>query len=160
LPTPEQGDGALQRLKPNPSTFMTREAFDSLVRRVEESVGRRPAALRRRVGWLALAGYLGLLGWLAAVVAVAAPLFALAFFADFGVALLLLIFGGALLLAGGWDIGRVLWVRLPPPLGREVTRSEAPALHALLDELRARLRTAPFHRVLVVSGTKPTSCWI
>jgi Zn-dependent protease with chaperone function len=131
--------------------MMTREEFDRLVRCVEQTVRHHPRSLRFRVAWLALAGYAGLLAWLAAVVALAAPFFVGAFFAGLGGAILLGIFGGVVLLGGGWAVLRVLWVRLAPPQGREVSRTEAPALHALLDDLRAKLRSAHFHRVLVVA---------
>src|SRR2546423_4861604 len=110
---------------------MTREEFDVLVRRVEEGVGRHPDSLRIRLAWLALAGYFGLLAWLAAVVALAVPFFVGAFFADLTGAIFLGTFGAMVLLGGGWAVVRVLWVRLPPPQGREVMRIESPALHSL-----------------------------
>ncbi len=129
---------------------MTREEFDTLVRRVEEGVGRRPRSLRLHLAWLALVGYSGLLASLAVVIALALPLFVVAAFADLFGAILLGLFGSAVLLGGGWAVGRVLWVRLTPPKGRAVTRSEAPTLHALLDDLRAKLRSARFHCALLV----------
>jgi hypothetical protein len=36
---------------------MTREEFDRLGRAVENGVGRNPPALRRRVAWLAVVGF-------------------------------------------------------------------------------------------------------
>jgi Zn-dependent protease with chaperone function len=129
---------------------MTHEEFDQLVRNVETGVGRDPGRLHRRVLWLALLGYAGLLAPLGFVLAVS-----LAFFIP-GIlwpqeGTVFLIIGALVLLLGGWVAGRVLWIRLPPPEGREVSRAEAPALFAILDDLRDRLRSAPFHRVLVIA---------
>src|SRR6266581_564210 len=128
---------------------MTHEEFDQLVQRVEAGIGRDPEALHRRVVWLALLGYAGLLAPLGLVLAIG-----LAFIVP-GIlwpqdAAVLLVIGAFVLAAGGWAAGRVLWIRLPPPEGRVVSRAEAPALHAALDELRKRLRSAPFHRVLMI----------
>ena len=128
---------------------MTHEEFDQLVQRVEAGIGRDSKALYRRVVWLAGLGYAGLLAPLGLVLAIG-----LAFIVP-GIlwakdAAVLLVVGAFVLAAGGWAAGRVLWTRLPPPEGRVVPRAEAPALHATLDELRKRLRSARFHRVLMI----------
>lgn len=44
---------------------------------------------------------------------------------------------------------RALFVRLPPPQGHEITRSQAPALFAAMDDMRARMRGPRFHHVLI-----------
>src|SRR5205085_2005423 len=64
----------------------------------------------------------------------------------------LLLLGGLAVIIGGWVVARVLWVRLTPPEGRMVTRAEAPALHALLDDLRRKLRASGFHRVFITTA--------
>src|SRR5215470_8733015 len=99
---------------------MTREEFDLLVRRVEEGIGRRSKALRFRVALLAALGFAGLLASLVGVLLIAAFLFVLAWFGDLGGRILFLAIGLVVLLAGGWAVLRVLWVRLPPPEGRAV----------------------------------------
>src|SRR5713226_4229126 len=125
---------------------MTHEEFDQLVQRVEAGIGRDSKALHRRVMWLAVLGYAGLLAPLGLVLAIG-----LGFIVP-GIlwphAAVSLVVGAIVLAAGGWAAGRGLWIRLPPPEGRVVPRAEAPALHATLDELRKRLRSARFHRVL------------
>src|SRR5262245_19977761 len=116
---------------------MTHEEFDQLVRSVESGVGRDPKLLHRRVLWLAMLGYAGLLAPLGFVLAIS-----LAFFIP-GLlwpqeGTVLLIIGAFVLLLGGWAAARVLWIRLPPPQGRSISRAEAPALFGILDELRSR----------------------
>lgn len=130
---------------------MTREEFDQLVRRVEEGLGRRPAALARRVAWLAFVGYAGLLAWLALVILIAAGFFTAMFWADLEGKIICGLAGAVVFFGGGYAALRALLVRLEPPEGRPVTREEVPALFAVLDELQAQLRSAPFHRVLVMA---------
>ncbi len=130
---------------------MTHEEFDELVRSVENGVGRDPAALKRRVMRLAVLGYAGLLSPVALVLAAG-----LAFIIP-GIlwpqdAALVMVIGALIFCAGGWSVASVLWIRLPAPDGREVSRAETPVLFARVDELQKRLRSAPFHRVLIVPG--------
>jgi len=128
---------------------MTHEEFDQLVWRVEAGIGRDSQALHRRVVWLAVLGYAGLLVplWLVLVIGLAFIVPGILWPKD---AVVLLVIGSFVLAAGGWATGRVLWIRLPPPEGRVVSRAEAPILHATLDGLRYRLRSALFHRVVIV----------
>ena len=130
---------------------MTREEFDQLVRRVEEGLGRRPAALAWRVAWLAFVGYAGLLVWLVLVILIAAGFFTAMFWADLEGKIVCGLAGAVVFFGGGCAALRVLLVRLEPPAGRAVSREEVPALFAALDELQAQLRSAPFHRVLVMA---------
>src|SRR5882724_8099266 len=130
---------------------MTREEFDQLVREVEAGPGREPRALRRRVFWLALLGYAGLLTPLALVL-----LFSLALIIP-GIlwpqaALIVSLLGAVVLALGGWAAGRGLWIALPPPEGRPVARAEAPELFAVVDRLRRRLQAAPFAGVFIVGN--------
>jgi Zn-dependent protease with chaperone function len=129
---------------------MTREQFDVLVRDVEQGVGRAPSKLRFRVAWLAIAGYAGLLSGLLGVLLISGLCFGFMFYADLEGRIMLAILGSAMLFGGGWAVLRVMLVRIEPPEGRTITRVDAPALFALLDELRQALRSVPFHRVLVV----------
>ncbi|HUL50951.1 MAG TPA: M48 family metallopeptidase, partial [Candidatus Nitrosotalea sp.] len=131
---------------------MTREEFDLLVHRVEEGVGQRPRSLKLRVAWLAMVGYIGLLVWPGLVLLLVAPFVVLLIVGDPAGKITAAILGTVFLFGFGWNILRVLWVRLPPPKGQRLTESETPALFTLLDDLRVQLRSARFHRVLVVPG--------
>ena len=129
---------------------MTHEEFDKLVRRVDQGVGRRPAALRWRVLQLALVGYAGLLFWLLVIVLIAAAFFAAMYWTDWEGKLICGLVGAGVLFGGGWVALRALLVRLPPPQGRPLTRPEVPELFAVLDDLQQQLHSAPFHQVLLV----------
>ena len=130
---------------------VTLEQFDLLVRRVEAELGPRPATLRRRVvGWAVL-GYVGLAGWLGVVFGLAALFLVPAWRLHFSEAVLLYLLGAAVLMVGSWAVLKVLWVRISAPEGRLLPRAEAPALFAVLDELRASLHAARFHRLLVTA---------
>jgi len=128
---------------------MTREEFDHLIHRVEDSLARRPAALRRKVALLAAAGYAGLLAWLGIIVLISGGFFAVMFWADFEGKIACGLLGAVVLCGGGYAALRVLLVRVPPPEGRPVTRAESPELFAVLDHLRAQLHSASFHQVLI-----------
>jgi Zn-dependent protease with chaperone function len=128
---------------------MTREEFDKLVQQVESGVGRDARALYRRILCWTILGYAGLVAPLGMVLA-----FSLAFIIP-GVlwpqdAVFALVIGALILTVGGWAAGRVLWVRLSPPEGREVLREEAPVLFQALDELCRKLKSVPFHQVLIL----------
>jgi Zn-dependent protease with chaperone function len=127
---------------------LTREQFDELVRNVEQRFAQRPSALRRRLVGLVALGYAGLLAGLLGAMVLATLFFAAMFYADLEGKILLAIVGTTILLVGGLGTLRVLFVRLPAPEGRRITRSEAPVLHAWLGELTTALRSASFHEVL------------
>ena len=48
-----------------------------------------------------------------------------------------------------WMVLKALWVKLSPPQGAEITARDAPALFAMIEELRRALRSPRFHHVLV-----------
>lgn len=128
---------------------MTREEFDKLVRQVEEGVGRHPAALQRRVLRLALVGYAGLLFWLLVVGLIAAAFFTAMIWTDLEGKIVCGVVGALVLFGGGWAALKSLLVKLPPPQGRVVERAEVPELFAVLDDLQKRLRSVPFHQVII-----------
>ena len=129
---------------------MTREEFDKLVRRVEQGVGRNPRRLRWRVLQLALIGYAGLLFWFLIILLIAAVFFVAMYWTELEGKIICGIAGLFVLIGGGWFALRALLVRLPPPEGHPLTRTQAPELFALLDELQHRLRSVPFHKVLLI----------
>lgn len=123
---------------------MTHDQFEALVARLEPRARANPGAYRAVVVAIALMGYgylafvVGLLiALLAALVVSVVTLKALAI----KLAIPLAIFV--------WFVLKALWVRVPAPDGRVLTRTEAPELFALVDDLRGRLRTPPFHVILL-----------
>ncbi len=124
---------------------MTDEQFESLVARLEREQSRNPAAYRRKVVLLALAGY--------AYIAAVLLLCALLVLGSLLLATRAAVLGGKLAILFGaffWIVTRAMWVQLAPPQGREVTRRDAPELFALLDHLQHELDVrARFHRVLI-----------
>jgi Zn-dependent protease with chaperone function len=123
---------------------MTNEQFETLVHALEAKARSDPGAYKGRVVLLALLGN----AYLGAIVALLGLLFALLlasilWLKALGVKLALVV--GAFL----WLIGRALWLKLEPPQGTEVTAREAPALFAVIEELRAKLRAPRFRHVLV-----------
>jgi Zn-dependent protease with chaperone function len=135
--------------------------FEQMVARLEAESARAPALYQLKVALLALLGFavlllilgttgLGLVALLGGLVLAVVLTGGKAF-------LLLLKFGGKLVLllaAPLWVLlkssGRALLMRLPPPEGRELQRTEAPALFAALDDMRRRMRGPKFHHVLLV----------
>jgi Zn-dependent protease with chaperone function len=126
---------------------MSRDEFDSLVKRLEPFAAQRPKAYSACVVLLAALGYAfwfvilgGLLGVLAGLVwlVVRVP--------GSGTIKIAFLFGLVVLFMFG-AILRSLRVHIEPPEGFEVHRSQSPALFALLDDLSARLRGPRFHHV-------------
>lgn len=131
---------------------MNRAEFDAHVRGIERRYQSRPGALRLRLAALAVLGYAGLLAGFVLVLALAAIFLVPAGLLPIeeGWPFWLLGVGG--LAGGGLAVGRALWVRIPPPDGCLVTRRAAPAMHAMLDELRAAAGAGGFHRVVLTSA--------
>lgn len=138
---------------------MELDRFKALVQRLEQESAVAPGAYRAKVAGLALLGF-GILALLLGTVGLGLLLlagFALAVAFSGGTALLLLLKLGKLLLFIAipmWFLVKsalqALFIRLPAPQGRELTRDQAPALFAALDGMRARMKGPHFHHVLVV----------
>ena len=112
------------------------DRFRPLVAELEKLAEIRPDAYRRRVMWRAWLGY----GYI--VVVLTGLVVAIALIA--GVVLLggrsvLLLKPALVIVLVIAAILRALWVKADPPKGIEVTRSEAPGLFAMLDEVRAKV---------------------
>lgn len=123
---------------------MTDEQFNNLVERLEESAKRDPSGYRNRVVLLALLGY----AYLGLILVVLAVLFLLALASLTvikGFAFKLIIPIGAFIVL----VLRAMWVRLAPPVGRELKRAEAPSLFNAIEDLRRKLKAPRFHRVLI-----------
>jgi Zn-dependent protease with chaperone function len=137
---------------------MTREEFAAHVREIEKRYASRPRALRARVVWLAMVGYAGMLAWLGTVIFFAALFFVPGVRMPLDGGWLLMLIGALILTIGGWAVMRVLWVRLTPPEGRLVSPREVPALHAMLTDLRRRLRSTGFYRVIITPDCNAMVC--
>ncbi|HTH47634.1 MAG TPA: M48 family metallopeptidase [Candidatus Limnocylindria bacterium] len=128
---------------------MTREEFDTLIRRCEKVSQESPRLYVARVVGLVVMAYGYLLLVLLGSLALCLLMLGLMFYLPVTLKLDLIglvAFGGIFL-----AVLRGLWVRLEPPKGQLVTRAQAPKLFALLDDLRATLDCRPFHRVLIVN---------
>ena len=127
---------------------MTREEFDGLIQRLEKVSRQNPRLYGARlIGLVGLAyAYLLLilLGSLALCILMIVMVVYLPLTIKF--ALIGIIAFGGIFVA----VLRGLWVKLEPPKGQPVIRTQAPKLFALLDELRAALNCKPFHTVVIV----------
>jgi len=127
---------------------MTREQFDQHVRQLEQRFRDRPLALRLRIAWLTCIGYAIFGLWFLVIAAIGGAFIAAGMSgarSDGG----LIGFGVAVVIGGMIIVGRMLWVSLGAPAGHRISRAQAPALFALLSQLRSELQSQPFHRVLV-----------
>jgi Zn-dependent protease with chaperone function len=128
---------------------MTREEFDTLVRRLEREAERRPRAYKIRVFLLALLGYayiflivavllllIGALAWMVisvrrgGLIQVAGKL-------------------GVALLGLTYVIVRALWVRLSPPEGLVLHVQQAKPLFEAIDTIRRTLKSPKVHCLLL-----------
>lgn len=130
---------------------MNRDEFDALVKRLEVDSQRHPRWFVIRTALLVLASYTYLFLLLTISLGVSGLVIALMIYKPgYGTIKLgffmLILFGGML-----WAILRGLWVRIDPPEGLRVTRSETPGLFDMLDDLRRSLKCEPFHETLIVN---------
>jgi Zn-dependent protease with chaperone function len=135
------------------------DRFKELVTRLEQESAAAPGVYRAKVAALALLGF-GIVALLLGAVGFGLLLlvgFAIAMLLTGGAALVLLLKFGKLL----WFLAIPLWylvkvavqalfIRLPAPQGREITRADAPALFVSLDEMRQQMKGPRFHHVLIV----------
>jgi len=130
---------------------MQRDEFNALVGRLEQRARRNPSRYEWYVAGLVLLAYGYLLGVLVLTTGVTLAVIALAVAVPNVLTIKLAIFVG--LIAGGLSLAilKGLWVRLPPPKGIELTARDAPELFELIRDLQRQLRSAPFHKVLLVA---------
>lgn len=128
---------------------MTRQAFDSLVRRIEGRYAGRQAALERATTlWVAM-GLASLLSWLLLVTSVGLLLFVLGVFAGPPHSVVLIVIGVPITLYGVFQAVHILRVDLTPPDGHLVAPGEAPALGLMLDGLRRDSQCRAFDEVRI-----------
>jgi Zn-dependent protease with chaperone function len=126
---------------------VTRDEYESLIKRLEHEAAVDPSGYRRRLGALALLGY----GYLAAAVLLLVCGTVLIGWLSATSAALLLVAKktGWALAAIAFVASRTLGVRITPPQGHRLVRQQCPQLFAQIDEIRARLRSPRVHRVLL-----------
>jgi Zn-dependent protease with chaperone function len=115
-----------------------RKWFFDLVSSQEELANRDPVAYKRKVRMLGLLGYFYIFGVLALVILLLAGVVWLMVASRSGNYL-----GGKfviILLVLAWGISRSLFVRIRPPEGIVLSRSEAPQLYAAVDAIADRLK--------------------
>lgn len=138
---------------------MELEQFKAMVHRLEQTSAASPGAYRVKVAGLAVLGFVILALLLGAVgfgLLVLAGIAAALLFTGGTALIVLLKFGKLLFLLAIplWFLVKAgvqaLFIRLPPPQGREVKPGEAPALFETLERMRSRMRGPRFHHVLLV----------
>src|SRR5688500_2680353 len=129
---------------------MTREEFESLVKSLEAARNKRPRIFIWNTVLLVAGAYGYLLITLLLSLGLVGLFIALMIYkpnaATFKFGALAICVCGGLALA----IIKGLWVRLDPPEGMKLLPADAPALFAMLEEIRQKLDCAPFHEVLLV----------
>lgn len=127
---------------------LSREAFDQLVRRIEDGTRHSPRLLAAScIGWM-LAGLLFLMLWVFFLPLCGLGLLAGAFFVPMMEGGWLLALAGAFLLViGVVHAVRVLWTRSEPPDGLLVTQQDLPELFADIETMRRELGARRFDRV-------------
>lgn len=123
---------------------MTDEQFDTLVKRLERQAQENPGGYKAKVLLLALLGNAYVSAMLLLLVAVLVGLAASVVVLK-ALAVKLIIVVGLFL----WVVLKALWVRLEPPVGREVKAAEVPELFAVIEALRRKLAAPRFHHVLI-----------
>ena len=128
---------------------MKQTEFDTLVARLEQTARTDPKGYRRRVFLLAMLGY----AYIALVVAVVLALLA-------GLVVVLVATRTAAVLLAKlalplatliWITVRAMWVRLEPPVGRPISRKDAPRLFEDAERI-ARTLKAPIPDVVLVTS--------
>ena len=118
--------------------------FEALVTRLEPFARSNPSGYRLRVTGIALLGDLYLWSMLLLLVgSIGACIWFITTLKLFGLKLIIF------LVPIAWILIRALWVVIPAPEGLRITRSEAPELFALIDEVQKCVGAPPFHEVII-----------
>lgn len=125
---------------------MTHAEFEALVSRLELLAVRAPRTYRLRVALLACLGYTSLFVVLLLLLLIIGGIALMIALTQHPVLLLKLLFGPVALAA---TLLKSIQVSMPEPEGSKVTRQEAPALFALLDDLQTTLKAPRFQSVLL-----------
>jgi len=125
------------------------KAFQHLVRRLELDSNASPEAFRRKVFAISLAAYAILFGLLAGLTALLVLLVQWAIESHRAFAMIKSGLAGLFLLSLIFVVLRVMFMRLDPPMGRELAREEAPKLFDILDKLYNKLKGPRIQHVLI-----------
>ncbi|MGV3626778.1 MAG: M48 family metallopeptidase [Betaproteobacteria bacterium] len=123
---------------------MNNEEFDALVSRLDAQARKNPQGYRTRVILLALLGD--------AYLAFMLVFLLLLFLISLASIVFLKVIGIKIAAVIGFFLSvviKALWVKLPPPQGFEVRRTDVPELFWMIDQLRKKLRAPAFHHVLL-----------
>jgi Zn-dependent protease with chaperone function len=125
---------------------VNQEAYENFVARIESQAERNPALYRMRLSAMAVLGYayvalilllllavLLLLGWMVVH--------------HSGAAIAVKV--GILVIPLVWAVLTAMFVRLSPPIGREITAAEAPQLFELIERTRLQAQAPRAHKVLI-----------
>ena len=125
---------------------MPPEKFEQLVDELTRFAEKNPQAYRWRVFALAALGYGYIFFILSMVLICTIVLISLLLESHLSVVIakVILVVGGLL-----YIILRALWVRVPPPQGKVLTREQVPPLFEILDDIRKRFQAPPIHTVLL-----------
>jgi Zn-dependent protease with chaperone function len=125
---------------------MDQEAYENFVARVEADARRHPSLYRLQLGGLAVLGYLYVATILALLLLVLA---AFGWMIVRGSGAILALKLSILVVPLVWAVMTAMFVRMTPPMGRVITREDAPALFDLLDDVRCRTGAPRADTVLV-----------
>ena len=124
----------------------TSAEFDSYVARLEGIARANPGGYRTRVLLFGALGYVYVFGVLALLVGV---LVAVGLLVSLRSGTAILVKAAIPILIVVWTVLRAMWVRIPPPEGKEIARGDAPRLFAEIDAIRRAVDAPPAHHVLL-----------
>jgi Zn-dependent protease with chaperone function len=112
---------------------MNQEAYENFVARVEADAQRRPSLYRLQLGGLAVLGYAYVMAILAVLLLVLA---AFGWMVVHGSGTVIALKLGVFVVPLVWAVITAMFVRMAPPMGRVITRADAPALFELVEDVR------------------------
>lgn len=127
---------------------MQLEKFEQLVDKLTLFAEKNAQAYRWRVFALAVLGYayIALILFTVLIIAIALVVFLVKNHLSFVAVKFIIVVGGVLFI-----ILKALWIRLPEPQGKILTREQAPPLFEILDTIRQRLNAPKIHMVLLTN---------
>jgi Zn-dependent protease with chaperone function len=125
---------------------MNQEAYENFVARIEADAQRRPSLYRLQLGGLAVLGYAYVLAVLALLLLVLAGFGWMVIHGSGAVVAVKL---GIFVVPLVWAVVTAMFVRMAPPVGRVITRKEAPALFDLVEDVRNKTGAPCAQTVLI-----------
>jgi Zn-dependent protease with chaperone function len=128
---------------------MDQRQYYLLVKRLEIDATVSPGAYRTKVLLISSAAYVVLFGMLLAIVALIYLGIRTTYMEHHTGALIRIGLFGLVMAPAFFVVLRMFFIRLAPPEGRYLTKTEAPKLFGVLDKMRKRLKGPPIHQVLI-----------